>query len=471
MADIFILQWSPDSLKMPMAQLLEKRKKGVTKAIQELDVLVIEEISMVESQFLERLNLLMQDAMSQPWLDPASAPYQGALGETVEKNVLPFGGKQVIFLGDFYQLPPVQPFQTCLRCGEMIPRKKEFVCISDQCKAEDDRAVFTEGDKWAFKAPVWRQLNLQHVKLEQIHRQKDTRFQDILNKIRNGVILSEEEWRDLERPKQLPKGAFAVRLMSRIAQVDNFNQRELAAIRFQEKTWKALDSSKKLFGNEDSPAVQWKLREHRESLRDHRFQNALTLKIGARVVLLYNLDHKRGLINGSQGVVVGFKAATLVLEQDVTGDQREWRKGLMEKYQSMGGHHTWRPLVRFANGITELIPALASASIRGSITDQYVACRTQIPLTLAWALSIHKSQGMTLGYVEVSSKDIFESGQLYVALSRATHLEGLNLTGFSREQLPMDKDVLEFYANTKWKKFQQRGKGNAPRRSSTGEII
>jgi len=73
-----------------------------------------------------------------------------------------------------------------------------------------------------------------------------------------------------------------------------------------------------------------------------------------------------------------------------------------------------------------------------------------MPLALAWALSIHKSQGMTLQYVDVTSNDIFETGQLYVALSRATALEGLIVSGFSREQLPMDKDVLEFYQNTPW---------------------
>jgi ATP-dependent DNA helicase PIF1 len=65
---------------------------------------------------------------------------------------------------------------------------------------------------------------------------------------------------------------------------------------------------------------------------------------------------------------------------------------------------------------------------------------------------------MTLEYVEVFSRDIFESGQLYVALSRATHLNGLRLTGFSRKQLPMDKDVLEFYNTTKWEKLKPNAK-------------
>src|ERR1700693_3306189 len=124
---------------------------------------------MVENQVLERLDLLFQHAT---------------------RNNLPFRGKQVIFLGDFHQLPPVKPFQFCLQCGESIPDKPDVVCISSKCKGSKDQMTFIRNtDKWAFRAPVWRELKLRHVKLEQIHRQKDTRFQDILNKIRDGTDL------------------------------------------------------------------------------------------------------------------------------------------------------------------------------------------------------------------------------------------------------------------------------------------
>lgn len=178
---------------------------------------------MVENQFLERLNLLFQNACN---------------------NKLPFGGKQVIFLGDFHQLPPVKPFEFCLRCGESIPDRPEVVCISKQCKGSEDRMTFIkESDKWAFRAPVWRELKLRHVKLEQIHRQKDTRFQDILNKIRNSKDLTDAEWNDLERPKELPKHAFAVRLMSRLYRVKQFNEQQLGALKSQPKCWRALDLS------------------------------------------------------------------------------------------------------------------------------------------------------------------------------------------------------------------------------------
>ena len=397
---------------------------------------------MVENQFLERLNLLFQNVL---------------------KNKVPFGGKQVIFLGDFHQLPPVKPFQHCLQCGESIPVKQELVCVSQKCKGRENQPTFTSDDKWAFKAPVWKELKLRHVKLEQIHRQKDVRFQGILNKIRNGHPLSAQEWADLERPKQLPQGAYSVRLMSRLMQVKAFNEGQLAALESQPKTWKALDSCRKLISSEDgyfNPSISSKIYEYKESLREHKFPADLTLKVGAQVVLLYNLHRERGLVNGSQGVVIGFQKATQELEKilDYNGDHQGFR------HHSMLGYHAsnvdWRPLVRFTNGHTELIPALAAASLRGPADplEQYVACRTQVPLILAWALSIHKSQGMTLKYVEVSSRDIFESGQLYVALSRATHLEGLRVTGFSRNQLPMDPTVLEFYTNTKWERLLLKGK-------------
>jgi ATP-dependent DNA helicase PIF1 len=398
---------------------------------------------MVENQFLERLNLLFQNAMV---------------------NKLPFGGKQVIFLGDFHQLPPVKPFEFCLQCGESIPDKPEVVCISNKCKGPD-QMTFIKSDKWAFRAPVWRELKLRHVKLEQIHRQKDTQFQDILNKIRNGTNLTAEEWSDLERPKELPKGAFAVRLMSKLFKVKQFNEQQLSALTSQPKSWHAVDLCKKLVtakeGEWQDPNIPYKIREYRDTLRDHRFIPDLTLKVGARVVLLQNLHSK--LVNGSQGVIIGFQPACQELEKvmDTHGEHQSLREESMIAYHKSNPH--WRPLVRFANGITELIPAFPSASLRGGsqVQDQYVVCRTQIPLTLAWALSIHKSQGMTLDYVEVSSQDIFESGQLYVALSRATHLDGLRLTGFKREQLPMDKDVLEFYTKTKWENLAPRAKKKA----------
>lgn len=307
-----------------------------------------------------------------------------------------------------------------------------------------------------------RELRLRHVQLQQIHRQKDTRFQDILNKIRNGVPLTDEEWHDLERPKQLPKGAFAVRLMSKLLQVKNFNENELAKLKFQPNSWTCRDASRKVIGGdeEENPyARDWKLQEYKQTLRDHRFQQDLVLKVGARVVLLQNLDFESGLVNGSQGTIVGFQPASEaeIDKEMMIGDEKPWRLGQIEQFRQTNMR---RPLVRFTNGRTRAIPVVASASLRGGskVFEQYVVCRTQIPLTLAWALSIHKSQGMTLEYVEVSSKDMFETGQLYVALSRATELEGLTLTGFSREQKDMDKDVLEFYKTTKWEKLIPRKK-------------
>jgi ATP-dependent DNA helicase PIF1 len=394
---------------------------------------------MVENQFLERLNLLFQHVL---------------------QNKRPFGGKQVIFLGDFHQLPPVKPFEHCLYCGEPIHVLQEFVCVSEVCRRAHTQPSFKEGDKWAFKAPVWKQLDLRHVRLEQIHRQKDTRFQDILNKIRNSQPLSAAEWADLERRKDLPNDACPTRLMSRVAQVRAFNYRELAALKSQPKTWKAMDSCKKLAkaeGDEFDHSIPFKLSEHRASLRDHTFPEDLTLKVGARVVLLHNLDHERGLVNGSQGKIIGFQKDPDEIKKVLEisgGDHKDFRHISMMDYHA--SNIDWRPLVHFTNGVTRLIPAIAAASIRGpgNRYEQYVVCRTQVPLALAWALSIHKSQGMTLEYVEVSSRDIFESGQLYVALSRATHLNGLKLTGFSRNQLPMDANVLEFYTETKWEKFQ-----------------
>lgn len=354
-------------------------------------------------------------------------------------------------------------------CGEEIPKRDVPKCVSQKCFSKVDtegqplQVSLTWGDKWAFKSSVWKDLKLRHIKLEQIHRQKDERFQDILNKIRNGQPLAAEEWNDLERPKVLPDGAFAVRLMSRLAQVKNFNENHLRMLSSQPRTWKAQDSVEKLITQVQGNPVQvdpYRVKDYEKALGEHKFPTDLTLKVGARVVLLRNLDQQRGLVNGSIGVVIGFAPdpSEIVPIADLPGPHKEFRARSIEAFRARNASSPLRPVVRFPKNQNQIISAYASAGLRGSSDkmDQYVATRTQIPLALAWALSIHKSQGMTLDYVEVSSKDIFETGQLYVALSRATDLSGLRLTGNNRKQIPMDPDVLRFYTETKWEKLEQK---------------
>lgn len=404
---------------------------------------------MVENDFLQRLDLLCQAA---------------------RENSEPFGGLQVIFVGDFYQLPPVNAFATCLHCGETIPVNRDPLCTSQKCINSQElgplglkQTRLTRSDKWAFRSSVWQNSNLRHVRLEEIHRQKDTRFQDILNKIRNGTLLTLEEWGELERPKTLPRQVFAVRLMSKLAMVKAFNDAQLKLIKYKPKLWQADDVVDKLITRDKNgpvptdPEMVWK---YRKSLLRHKFPTSLTLKFGTRVVLLHNLDQEKGLVNGSQGTVVGFAHDPKELKKayERAGPNQRFEISSVAAFQRSTVNASMRPVVQFANGDKVLIPAVAVSSMRGDSNpyNQYVATRTQIPLALAWALSIHKSQGMTLDYVEVSSKDMFEPGQLYVALSRATHLDGLTLTGFNREQLPMDPDVLRFYTETKWEDLKAK---------------
>ncbi|KAF7901669.1 uncharacterized protein EAF01_006968 [Botrytis porri] len=427
--------WKPDSFKQPLDKLLHYKtiKKRTVKALRKLEVLILEEISMVESQFLERLNLLFQ---------------------TVKQNKKPFGGIQVIFLGDFYQIPPVKPFEHCMVCGVEMSGVFDRTCENSLCKS--CHIPFKPGDKWAFNAPVWRKLNFRHVKLEQIHRQKDETFKALLNKVRNGVDLSDAEWHDLIRPKKLPPNAFPIRLMARRFDVDRFNYSQLNLLQSEAKFWEAYDDSCKLFEQDHDYLRQLEIKAKSEKYKIaiseyHRFPPKLTLKVGAKVVLLQNQGQKIGLVNGSQGTIVGFANAK-EWRADVQGeDYADWRQLQMQRFVEK---NSWRPVVKFANGITAAISPVASESLMGTAEDRYLACRTQIPLILAWALSIHKSQGMTMEHVEVSRKDIFESGQLYVALSRATTLEGLTVTGYSREQIAMDEEVVNFYQKTQWENLQ-----------------
>jgi ATP-dependent DNA helicase PIF1 len=144
---------------------------------------------------------------------------------------------------------------------------------------------------------------------------------------------------------------------------------------------------------------------------------SVTLKVGAQVILLKNLDMEHELVNGSRGRVVGFQ------------EDKETKMYL--------------PYVEFDGGRRRIIRYEKWSTMVGA--DE-VAWREQIPLRLAWSLSIHKSQGMTINRVEIGLGRIFEDGQAYVALSRATSLEGLKIQNqVDPKVIRANPKVLQFY--------------------------
>lgn len=293
--------------------------------------LVIDEISMLDADMLDLLEQVL------------------VLARECDQ---PFGGVQMIFIGDFLQLPPVS--------------KKGAA-------------------KFAFNADSWNGADVEVRLLTKVFRQEDEHFSGILNKIRFGET-DEEVYQFLkERHKAVdpdPDHPPCI-LHTHNAGCEKKNLSELAKLPGDEIILEATESSK-----HENFAKQLD--------KDCLAPRNLHLKIGARVMLLANYNLARGLANGSLGIV-------------------EWIS--REEIEVM-----------FDNGEKCSILEHDYELIRG---DEVVAARKQFPLRLAWAITIHKSQGMTLPKVEAHLAECFAMGQSYVALSRAKTAEGLFLRGGS----------------------------------------
>lgn len=186
------------------------------------------------------------------------------------------------------------------------------------------------------------------------------------------------------------------------------------------------------------------------------------LKVGAQVMLVKNLEPWTGLVNGSRGVVTGFVGRDAWLERPAgsEGVARTW-----------GSPRTMVPIVKWANGRHEPCgPREFTCDLAGVGT----CSRVQIPLKLAWALTVHKSQGMTLDAVRVCLWRCFSPGQVYVALSRARGPEGLAVTGYcakgtraSRAAKAFDEAVRQGrrYEDNEWVRWQRDHPCEPPRRS------
>lgn len=352
------------------------KSKTATRRWRDTRTLVVDEVSMLDGDLLEKLDHVGRS--------------------TREAYDVPFGGLQLVFTGDFYQLPPVANAATT--------------------------------PPFAFATRAWSLAKFRVVELVRVLRQRDPRLVNALNDVRRGFVpvggAASTLFRGLSRP--LPpsaEGVLPTRLHSVNANVDAENQRELARLDGEAVTFDARDSG------DDAGAL--------ETLRRNcPAPQSLTLKVGAQVVLLRNLDDS--LVNGSRGVVKAFVGTR---ETEYVRHKCSFRihPKLARAAETLFPRV---PLVAFDNGrVVAVGPAQFDARGGGA---KY-AERLQMPLKLAWALTVHKSQGMTISRLEVSLRDAFDYGQVYVALSRATSVEGLRVTGFDEAKVRVHPRVAAFY--------------------------
>jgi ATP-dependent DNA helicase PIF1 len=286
------------------------------------------------------------------------------------------------------------------------------------------------------------------VNLTTIHRQSDKVFVDILQKCRLGVpfTLQEEELL-LQHDSQTTN---AVKLFSTRQEVGAVNRKAFLRLQSTQRTYNCYDDFRCYNSNLHSKGRRSDYDGSLEALRDHRFDPRIDLKQGMVVVLLVNLDQENGLVNGSQGVVMGFEKAEdskmpeAVKKDDkefsrlgtgpvLTGEHAEVREANIRTFMDNAKEKLW-PIILFQNRITRTIYADCRVTELGDEPPYSLISRTQIPLVAGWAMTVHKSQGMTLNRVVVDLSRSFEEGQMYVALSRARSLEGLKVEGLGRQQ-------------------------------------
>ncbi|ELP86512.1 hypothetical protein EIN_034430 [Entamoeba invadens IP1] len=338
------------------------------------EVILIDEISMISGELLEKLDYVAKN---------------------IKRNQQPFGGIQMIFSGDFFQLPPVSKNQNI---------------------------------KFVFEVAAWKNAVKECVILHTQHRQNDLEFIDILNNIRYGYFTKKaQEVLQTCQKKNLGSEKRTC-LYSHRADADTMNRRELDKLKEETTTFECLDN-----GIETS----------KKSLKDCQAPDKLVLKKGAVVMLLKNIAADLGLVNGAVGTVIGFEPMKEIKLKELKENEKSQFCDIRVTERSFYAHNKVFPLVQFEKTKYLVIPDVWEIEIGGIV----MACRVQLPLAYAWALSIHKSQGLTLPRAEVNLEKVFESGQAYVALSRLQSLDGLKIVGNLPGQSAwrVNPKVLQFY--------------------------
>lgn len=327
----------------------------LVKRVSAATTLIIDEVSMLSGEMLTMVDLACR---------------------ALRNSHSPFGGLQIVLVGDFFQLPPVVTRQR-------FPKSNNL--FGDQENSMDNR--------FAFRSSSWKAANFIVCYLSEQHRQEDEAFLNILGAIRQGEF--NEDHHELLMTRYNPEGSHedVPKLFSHNADVDTLNDRELDKISVRHREYKM--SSK---GPAGLVAQLQKGCLSPEVLR---------LKAGARVMFTKN-NFEDGFVNGTLGKVKGFS-------------------------KSNGN-----PQIETDSGQTIEVRPLEWAIEEN---NKVLASISQMPLRLAWAITIHKSQGMSLDAARMDLSGAFEYGQGYVALSRVRTLSGLYLAGINRRALEVHPDI------------------------------
>ncbi len=307
-----------------------------------------------------------------------------AVCRELRRSGQPFGGLQTVLVGDFFQLPPV--------CRDANGTGRPVNKREANEEAQESFSGDTQQKRFAFLSPAWEALNPLICYLSEQHRQEDPVFLDFLSAIRRGEAAEKE--RALLRTRYSPRRKEDVaQLYSHNADVDAENAGEL----------EKLPGETKAFAMESRGPEKLVLALKRGCLSPE----TLSLKVGARVMFTKNDIATHRYVNGTLGIVTGFADSGFPIvktnaRRTLYAEPDEWR---IED----GG----RVLARII----------------------------QVPLRLAWAMTVHKSQGMSLDAVHMDLSQTFEYGQGYVALSRVRTLAGLSLAGLNQRALEVHPEV------------------------------
>lgn len=363
-----------------------KKEMVITKKeiVNNIDILIIDEISMISSDIFDIISNGISDIKG------------------IDK---PFGGIQVLFVGDFFQLPPVPDIER--------PKSKEY----------------------AFESIIWKRCIDVNIELKLNFRQNNSNFLNVLNNIRKGKCSVEDEKyiKYNSRKQEFNNYITPTKIYTKNIEVNLENEKCLDNIKSEIYNYKYKYN--KYYGDN----YQYKKdidAYFRSYFKDYNITN-INLKIGAQIVITRNITNQ--IVNGIRGVVIGFEKNYKLDKNKVPN----WKKRIYLKLNKwIGDNNNVLPIVKLENNQIYIVEP-EQYDFDGIMESKLQII--QLPLKLGYALTVHKCQGMTIDKCILVMNSVFSAGQIYVALSRIKNLENCKIHKFNRKNVFADPKCISFY--------------------------